>query len=147
MNDMKDKQYVVTRTDFCSVTCEVFLTSEPSGYVLPHCNCLSSRGFNCGSRGCGPTDLALSILADFFDEPRDAIEDYWTGLLDGARHRLRSIDLYQGFREFFLVPMKLEVGETDVISSTQIELWLQSVSLEFLSWDGPSQLLSSLHRN
>lgn len=143
---MKDKQYVITRSEFCRVACEVFFTSEPGGYVLPHCNCVSPHGFNCGSRGCGPTDLAMSILADFFGEPRCEIEGYWKGLLNGVRHRLRSVDLYQGFREFFLVPMKLDVGETDVISSTQIELWLQSVSLEFLSWDAPRQSLLFLHK-
>jgi Family of unknown function (DUF6166) len=67
---MATKRYPIIRTDFSVGRCSVHLDGDRQSYPLPRCDCHSPTGLNCGYRGSGPTDLGLSILADYFTESK-----------------------------------------------------------------------------
>ena len=48
--------------------CEVFVSDGVTKQPLKHVMFHSPEGFSWGYHGSGPADLALSILADFFNE-------------------------------------------------------------------------------
>jgi Family of unknown function (DUF6166) len=121
--DVASRRYVLTRTGFSAVYCQVILKGDRQSYSLPHCHCYSTSGLNCGYRGSGPTDLAVSILADHFAEDRTLVEQNWKECMRGARSGLSSILLCESFRDFFIAPMVLGIGESEEIVTNQIEQW------------------------
>lgn len=100
------------------VTCHVI--GDAGEYALPHVVYHSPDGFECGYGGSGPADLALSILADFFDEAAGG-EAGHAALKTGAR---RAWSAHQAFKWRFIAGLR-ELPA--VITSEQITAWLDSL--------------------
>lgn len=106
------KSYLILRTDH-GLECWIMLRGKRHA-MLPHCLCHSPTGFDCGSSGSGPADLALSILMNFFAKAARAVPKGNT--LVWRRH--------QAFKEHFIAPTVLKPGEGRTITSGDIRLWL-----------------------
>ena len=86
----------------------------------------SPSGIEWGYAGSGPADLALSILADYFDEPvvqvQSALRSQWSP-------RSKAATLHQRFKEDFLARERRDEWQ---IRGDVIEVWLQSPSIAAL---------------
>lgn len=89
------------------------------GYQLPHIALHSPDGFEWGYGGSGPADLALAILADYFEEPADLV-------LAAARSmwapRSKAVALHQDFKAYVVAHL---AGPAWKIPVEQIEAWLK----------------------
>lgn len=85
-------------------------------YPLPHVAHHSPTGYAWGYAGSGPADLALSILADYFEEPAELVLGHVRSMW---APRSRAACLYQPFKFAFLT----RPGELK-ISSLELEAWL-----------------------
>lgn len=80
------------------VRCEVHNDETGEVYELPHVVYHSPTGYEYGYMGSGPADLALSILADFFQQSKEAaLRHIRTGAGDG-----RAWWLHQAFKAAFI---------------------------------------------
>jgi len=68
-----NKTYTISRDLDGSVHCAVFDAGTGASYPLKHVVYHSPTGFEIGSDGSGPADLALSILTDYFAESGEHI--------------------------------------------------------------------------
>ena len=115
-----EKQYVGQRpADDHIGDCRVFVVIgdqvEPLHHVVHH----SPTGFEWGYGGSGPADLALSILADYFNE-RPTPEQLYHG-------HCRCWQLHQPFKRAFVAGADSK-GFT--ITSAQIAEWLKTQGVE-----------------
>ncbi len=82
-----------------------------------------SPGFQWGYLGSGPADLALAILADYFDEPPElvlaALRSMWAP-------RSKAATLHQSFKERIVANEQRDEWE---LHSNAIEAWLQTSSI------------------
>jgi hypothetical protein len=87
---------------------------------LTHVSYHSPDGFEWGYAGSGPADLALAILADYFEEPAEfvlaALRSMWTP-------RSKAAALHQSFKERFVA---IEHRDEWQLHSDDIEAWLQT---------------------
>lgn len=114
------KQYRIVRRREGDIWCRVDAVchSEPIKHVVFH----SPSGFEQGD-GYGAADLALSILADWFEE---SPEDVMAFIYGESKKEIRSVGLHQKFKEDFIASIpKLKVGERAFIQSKEIEEWLE----------------------
>lgn len=95
---------------------EVRVSVGSETYRLPHIMLHSPTGFSWGGGGCGPADLALSILCHYFGEQPTRGELY--------RGAYRAAPLYQGFKWRFIA--SLAPGEPWEISEEEIRSWLEA---------------------
>ncbi len=90
---------------------------------LTHVSYHSPDGFEWGYAGSGPADLALAILADYFDEPAEfvlaALRSMWMP-------RSKAAALHQSFKERFVAPEHRDEWQLD---SDAIEAWLQTPAI------------------
>lgn len=128
------KAYYVKRV-YGGVACQVeIMGSTPEGavvlarsYGLPHIVHHSPTGFEFGYLGSGPADLALSILADYFDAPPELVLRRLRGPLDvdgtNARDNAEAVvRLYQSFKEDFIARQR---GSEFSITADDIDRWLR----------------------
>jgi len=99
------KRYIISRQN--GVQCNV--AREGGGYPLVHIVRHSPTGFEISYHGSGPSDLALSILADLIGKEQAE---------DGG--------LYQRFKADFIAPIVLAEGETAQITEERIRDWLDA---------------------
>jgi hypothetical protein len=87
---------------------------------LTHVSYHSPDGFEWGYAGSGPADLALAILADYFEEPPDfvlaALRSMWTP-------RSKAAAFHQSFKERFVATEHRDEWQ---LHSDDIEAWLQT---------------------
>ena len=87
---------------------------------LTHVSYHSPDGFEWGYAGSGPADLALAILADYFEEPPEfvlaALRSMWTP-------RSKAAALHQSFKERFVATEQRDEWQLD---SDDIEAWLHT---------------------
>ncbi len=88
-----------------------FVNGRPLQHIVYHSPC----GFEFGYAGSGPSDLALSILCDFFGEQPDPEQIRWG--------TFKAWEYYHEFKLAFITPQKLRMFK---ITHTQIENWLAS---------------------
>lgn len=117
------KTYTVKRLDNGKLICHVtrYHTGPEAHHVVTnlfHLVYHSPDGFETGYGGSGPSELALSILADYFDE-RAAMQP--------ASGRLKCWAIHQIFRDKFIAPNKLEDGEEYTIAEEEIIAWIGSL--------------------
>ena len=110
--------YVVERGDE-AVRCDVHSTNGTGEYValhpLRHVALHSPTGFETGYAGSGPSDLALSILTDFFaEEIRSAKQGFDS----------EALRLHQDFKFKFIAPRQLEIGSQYSITEEEISKWV-----------------------
>jgi len=90
---------------------------------LTHIPYHSPDGLEWGYLGSGPADLALAILADYFDEPPElvlaALRSMWAP-------RSKAAAFHQSFKERFVVRERRDEWE---LHSDDIEAWLQTSSI------------------
>jgi hypothetical protein len=110
-NDTKLRSYLIQRNKgICVAT--VFENGH-FVYPLKHVKVHSPGGFESGYEGSGPADLALSILADYFDEaPRKVKSD--------TSH---AFPLHQEFKRIFIAPRQINEGESYTISSEDLDIF------------------------
>jgi hypothetical protein len=106
------------------VVVENVVDGEPSDRrPLTHVPYHSPDGFEWGYAGSGPADLALAILADYFEEPPElvlaALRSMWTP-------RSKAAALYQSFKEGFVAT---EFRHEWQLHSDEIEAWLQTPAI------------------
>lgn len=106
-----------------SVVVQNVVGDGPSGRrPLTHVSYHSPDGFEWGYAGSGPADLALAILADYFEEPPEfvlaALRSMWTP-------RSKAAALYQSFKEWFVA---IEHRDEWELRSDDIEAWLQTLA-------------------
>ena len=91
---------------------------------LTHVSYHSPDGFEWGYAGSGPADLALAILADYFNESAEfvlaALRSMWTP-------RSKAATLHQSFKEQFLA---VEHRDEWQLHSDVIEAWLQTPAVQ-----------------
>lgn len=96
----------------------------PTSRPLTHISYHSPDGFAYGYRGSGPADLALAILADYFEEPPElvlgALHSMWTP-------RSKAAALHHAFKERFVAG---EQGDEWHLQSDAIAAWLQSPAIK-----------------
>jgi len=118
-----------------SVTVQDFVSDGPAGRgltveaglgearPLTHVPYHSPDGFQWGYLGSGPADLALAILADYFDEPPElvlaALRSLWAP-------RSKAAALHQSFKERFVANEQRDEWE---LHSDDIEAWLRTSSI------------------
>jgi hypothetical protein len=100
------------------VTCEVHQCDPETGETvssrdLDHVK-LHSDLFEAGYLGSGPSDLALSILCDYFGETLGDVSAY--GSL--------AADLAGAFKRDFIADCQLEIGEEYTITASEINHWI-----------------------
>ena len=87
---------------------------------LTHVSYHSPDGFEWGYAGSGPADLALAILADYFEEPPEfvlaALHSMWS---PGSKAAV----FHQSFKEAFVA---IEQRDEWQLHSDDIEAWLQT---------------------
>jgi len=103
------------------VVVENVVDDEPSDRrPLTHVPYHSPDGFEWGYRGSGPADLALAILADYFEEPPEfvlaALRSMWAP-------RSKAAALHQSFKEQFVATEQRDEWQ---LQSDVIEAWLQT---------------------
>lgn len=119
-----EKVYHVTRNGR-EVSCRVEIQGEEGAafYELRHVKLHSPTGFEFGYGGSGPSDLALSILLDFFGEaaaiPKTTDQQTITAYLVRSKARL----MYQNFKWLFITPQR---DDGFKITSTEIGAWLRN---------------------
>lgn len=86
-------------------------------YPLPHIVHHSPTGYAWGYAGSGPADLALSILADYFEEPAELVLGHVRSMW---APRSKAACLYQPFKFAFLTRPDRDLK----ISSLEIEAWI-----------------------
>lgn len=122
------KAYTVIRSTSGQVGCVV--TGPLAGArLLRHCVYHSPTGFETGYAGSGPADLALSILADYYDATPEQVRDQVNEWGDeDFRHGAKMALLYhQPFKFQFITPRQLENGESYEITFEQISLFLRGL--------------------
>lgn len=114
------KVYYAKRTKR-GVRCDVIEVSGTlaKGYKtsvreLPHVARNSPAGFEFGFSGSGPYDLALSILADHFEEVMEEI----------VAGRRRCFSLYEKFTDAFVARAQ---GQEFAITDQSIDRWLKTI--------------------
>ncbi|KKL97337.1 hypothetical protein LCGC14_1835520 [marine sediment metagenome] len=117
------KTYTIKRLHDGEVICHVttYRTGAEAHHTVTklfHLVYHSPDGFDTGYGGPGPADLALSILADHFEE---------RAALQPAAGRLQCWAVHQLFKEVFISPNMLASGEDYVITEEQIVAWLASL--------------------
>lgn len=118
------KVYHVERTGG-EVTCRVEIKGNEGAafYELRHVKLHSPTGFEFGYGGSGPSDLALSILLDYFGEG-DAIpttDDHHALTAYLVRSKARRV--YQNFKWLFITPQDEDRFH---VTSSQIAAWLRN---------------------
>ena len=108
-----------------SVVVQNVVDDGPSGRrPLAHVSYHSPDGFEWGYAGSGPADLALALLADYFDEPPEfvlaALRSIWTP-------RSKAAALHQSFKERFVATEHWDEWQLD---SDAIEAWLQTPAIQ-----------------
>jgi len=95
-------------------------------YNLRHCVYHSPTGFETGYGGSGPADLALSILADYFEVTPSQIDraNRKIGLDDEPADN--ALRLHQNFKFYMIAPRNIENGEQYSITSDDIDAWIKS---------------------
>ena len=117
------KTYTIRRHSDGRVACYVSRPRQGTEehdcrYNLFHLVYYSPDGFETGYGGSGPADLALSILAEHFEE---------RAAQHPASGRLACWAMHQTFKDAWIAPNKLEPGESYVITEEQIVAWLASL--------------------
>lgn len=91
---------------------------------LAHISYHSPDGFEWGYAGSGPADLALAILADYFEESAEfvlaALRSMWTP-------RSKAAALHQSFKEGCVAT---EHRDEWLLPSDEIEAWLQTPDIQ-----------------
>ncbi len=108
-----------------SVVVQNVVDDEPSDRrPLTHVSYHSPDGFEWGSAGSAPADLALAILADYFEESPElvlaALRSMWTP-------RSKAAALHQSFKERFVAPEHRDEWQ---LHSDAIEAWLQTPAIQ-----------------
>ena len=116
------KTYTIRRQPEGKLVCSVMRPADEKQPHNIHSNLFhlvyhSPDGFETGYSGSGPAELALSILADHFNE---------RAALRPAAGRLHCWALHQQFKEHFIAPNQLEPGEEYTITTEAIDEWLQA---------------------
>lgn len=93
------------------------VTNYPLAHVVYH----SPDGFEFGYGGSGPEDLALSILADFFQEELTAKAVRVGRIQDGAGEPSLAVAFHQQMKRRFIESMDQQEGGE--IFSEEIEDW------------------------
>ena len=91
---------------------------------LTHISYHLPDGFEWGYAGSGPADLALAILADYFNEPPElvlaALRSMWTP-------RSKAAALHQSFKEGFVATEHRHEWQ---LPGDEIEVWLQAPDIQ-----------------
>lgn len=108
-----------------SVFVENVVDDEPSdSRPLTHIPYHSPDGFEWSYAGSGPADLALAILADYFEEPPEfvlaALRSMWTP-------RSKAAALHQSFKEGFVATEHRDEWQ---LPGDDIEAWLQTADIQ-----------------
>ncbi|MPZ50844.1 MAG: hypothetical protein GEU75_16355 [Dehalococcoidia bacterium] len=121
------------------------LTNEPNlgePGALMHIPFHSPDGFEWGYAGSGPADLALAILADYFEEPPEqvlgALRSLWAP-------RSKAVALHQEFKEQFIARERRNEWR---LGSDVIEAWLQtpSIQTQLIELDRQDEELAEIRR-
>ncbi len=108
--------FVVVRT--------VAADGRSHSHPLTHISYHSPSGLNWGYAGSGPADLALAILADYFQEQPElvlaALRSMWAP-------RSKAAALHQAFKEQFVAR---EQGDQWQLGGDAIDAWLQAPSIQ-----------------
>lgn len=95
----------------------VVVLDGPHTRPLTHIAYHSPTGFAWGYAGSGPADLALAILADYFEEPEELVQG---ALRSMWAPRSKAVRLYQAFKDQFVATSRRQLR----IESLEIEAWL-----------------------
>jgi len=116
------KTYKVERLGDGTVICSVF--GESTKYSLPHVVFHSPTGFETGYAGSGPSDLALSIMADHYGVKPSQMAARMRGAHAGDPDSTYVARFYQLFKDFFIMNSTLQVEESYSITTQEIEQWI-----------------------
>jgi hypothetical protein len=86
--------------------------------------------FEVGYSGAGPTNAAVSILADYFDQPPTVVMDYWR---DRKGRPSFAANLYQSFERDVIQWIRLEPGESHTLRGSDIADWIAENHQEYLT--------------
>ncbi len=82
---------------------------------------LPDRGFEAGYGGRGPTDLAFSILADYFRIRVESNETLPHLMANVSNKNLQhAVERCLDFKNEFIAPLKLDTGQSSEITGEQI---------------------------
>ena len=107
--------------------------SGPEGIcwrALAHCNLHSPTGFEIGYGRSGPADTAASILADYFGEDRNHVEDAWRGR---AARPSAAAKLHQRFKAEVIASIDVEAGKSYLLDESRITAWLVDRHPEYVN--------------
>jgi len=113
----------MTRGEASVVVQSVVSDGPADRHPLTHVSYHSPDGVEWGYAGSGPADLALALLADYFDEPPEfvlaALRSIWTP-------RSKAAALHQSFKERFVATERRDEWQ---LHSDAIEAWLQTPAI------------------
>ena len=132
------KTYTVIRSTSGQIGCVVNHDGEAT--ILRQCVYHSPSGFETGYAGSGPADLALSILADYFNATPSAVQHVidkgfgcrcaWCNpgrCVDGVRvfntGPEKALLYHQPFRNRFITPREIQRGFSYEIWGAEIDFW------------------------
>lgn len=96
--------------------------NDPWFKPLPHIEFHSPDGFEWGYPGSGPADLALAILADFFDEDPEEVRTY---AFTGKGELSQAFHAHQEFKQEFIEDLPRNDNSWRIYES-QIKEWFYS---------------------
>lgn len=91
----------------------------------------SPTGLEFGYEGSGPADLALTILADYFNVPPADVKAAMSRFGDASPEARRVVALYQGFKRRFVGPAR---GDRLEIEGDAIGEWVAEQDAEAHAW-------------
>lgn len=122
------KTYTVIRsTSGAEVGCTVVDENFAGARLVKHVVLHSLTGFETGYAGSGPADLALSILANYYEVSDGQIAaaiSCWHLHNVGGGDAERALLFHQAFKLKFIAPQQLKPGQAYEIPSSAIESWL-----------------------
>ena len=120
------KIYEVTRSTSGQIGVLIHEANSKDAKLLVHCKLHSPTGMETGYSGSGPADLAASILADYLGIDPKKVEQFYRHAFSMPEGMLetRVVKLHQPFKEHFIAPKHLEVGQSYLIAGPAIEQWI-----------------------
>jgi hypothetical protein len=121
------KTYIVTRGSGGQIGCLIRIPGRRNCLLLRECCFHSQAGFETGAAGGGPSDLALSILLDYYGEDPAAAaqkvrESSW--LHPAPKAIEQAWRLHQAFKQSFLAHLQIERNKSFEIPGETIERWI-----------------------
>jgi hypothetical protein len=119
------KTYEVTRGTSGQIGVLVKTNNGRNATLLKHCALHSPTGMETGYSGSGPSDLAASILANYFGVNQEHLISVWQKSWGGKEGLAQKVlTLHHAFKEQFISPRKLDPGQSYTISTDEISSWI-----------------------